>query len=244
MKYLTCYLASVSMLAIVSSGHAFEDPPQMEPLPYVNGPFMSTFDPNLPADAGKPVVILDTNPTVVELPEALTNPTLLAKQEIGRQTPRTRGAGGEAAPLGGAPRPPQSAPCPNLDETLRAICDDGIEPKLVADKPGGIGSDYVASREDVVDLKKAAQGKEAAQQNEEAGRPFWQLDQDRYGHFDAAKQEIVPLPRPRPESYTIYTTERFGPFTVIVKTTKSVIAALPEIVVNIVRSAEVPTIEE
>jgi hypothetical protein len=150
-KYLTCYLASVSMLAIVSSGHAFEDPPQMEPtapVPYVNGPFMSTFDPNLPADAGKPVVILDTNPTVVQLPEALTNPTPLAKQEIGRQTPRTRGAGGEAAPLGGALRPPQSASCPNLDETLRAICDNGIEPKLVADKPGGIGSDYVAGLKD------------------------------------------------------------------------------------------------
>ena len=81
MKYLTCYLASLSMLAIVSSGHALET----APVPYVNGPFMSTFDPNLPADAGKPVVILDTNPTVVELPEALTNPTPLAKQEIGRK---------------------------------------------------------------------------------------------------------------------------------------------------------------
>ena len=162
MKYLTCYLASVSMLAIVSSGHAFEDPPRMEPtapVPYVNGPFMSTFDPNLPADAGKPVVIIDTNPTVVELPEALTNPTPLAKQEIGRQTPRTRGAGGEAAPLGGALRPLQSASCPNLDETLRAICDDGIEPKLVADKPGGIGSDYVANREGIADLEKKAAGK-------------------------------------------------------------------------------------
>jgi hypothetical protein len=220
MKYLSCYLSSVAVLATVSAGHA-NQVPQMEPT--------------------APVFYVNSPP---------------APQEIGRRTPRTRGAGGEAAPLGGAPRPQQAALCPNLNETLRAICDDGI---AVAGKPEGIGSDYVASREgiyfpgadgsvflpenwktvtSVADLEKATQGKEAAQQNEEAGRPFWQLEK---------KAEVVPLPQPRPaeapkpESYTVYTTERFGPFTVIITKPKPVTVEIPEIVVNLV---EVPTIQE
>jgi hypothetical protein len=109
MKYLSCYLSSVAVLATVSAGHA-NHVPQMEPTAsvlHVNSP--------------------------------------LAPQEIGRRTPPT-------------------------------------------------------------DLEKATQGKEAAQQNEEAGRPFWQLEVTTSAH--AWKQMEV-----HPPAFM-----RYGPFMVARKT--------------------------